>query len=206
VVIEFDGQADPIHAVNAGQAAAGEQPANPADVLNEQFAALNKNIDSAVVIQGGKVQTLQSQMSDPSPLWQIIANSYCAGFGIPFTELYGQRTGILAGDQDKASWNKSCKARQLFECTPMLYEFLLRMMAMGQISNATNFRIEWPDLSAASDKDKLENGKSLMEINKSAPAAGQSAPFDENEVRVACGYAKKTDFPTNEGGDVSQIP
>ena len=87
----------------------------------------------------------------------------------------------------------------------MLYEFIERMMYIGQISTVSAFNVEWPDLLSSSDKEKLENGKALMEMNAKAPSAGQSAPFDENEIRVACGYAKKTDFPVNERGDDSEV-
>lgn len=205
IVVEFDANADVPTAVRNG-ATGEEEPINVGDELNEQMKLLNSNSDAAIALQGGKVTTLQSQMSDPEPSWLINANSFSASVQIPFTILFGQQTGRLASDEDKKDFAKTAKARQFYTLTPMLYEFITRMMAIGQISTTAAFNIEWPDLLSASDKEKLENGKALMDMNKSAPAAGQSAPFDENEVRVACGYAKKTDFPVVEGSDDAQVP
>lgn len=204
--IEFDKEADVPQAVRSGSDD-GEQE-SVRDAFNERITALNTSIDSALVTQGAKVQTLQSQMSDPESPWQIAANSFAASVQIPFTILFGQMTGRLASDEDKKDFAKRAKSRQLLVLTPMLYEFITRMMYIGQISTVSNFVIEWPDLLASSDTEKLDNGLKLANMNKVGADAGMGLLYDENEIRAASGYDAKESYEMPERLDEkeSMIP
>lgn len=188
--IEFDPDASVEDAVRNG----GGEGEGVADILNDQVNALNRNIDAAMVTQGAKVQSLQSQMSDPEPSWAIAANTFAASVQLPFTILFGQQTGRLASDQDQKDYAARCKSRQVMELTPMLYEFIRRMMAIGMLPTVTKFGIEWPDLNAMSDQQKLDNAAKLATINKECAAAGLTPAFEENELRVAAGYEKRDDY------------
>lgn len=204
--VEFDANADVPQAVKNGAAGDSNADGSVRDILKDQVKALNSNIDSALVTQGAKIQTLQSQMSDPDSPWQISANSFAASIQRSFTGLYGQMTGRLASDEDRKSDAKGAQSRQKFTLTPMIYEFITKMMYIGQISTVASFGVEWHDLLATSDKEKFENGKAMTVINKDMVSSGQPAVFDGNEVRVMCGYAKVDEFPVSEGGDGSQVP
>lgn len=157
------------------------------EVHEEQTQALNRNTDASIVLQGGKANTLQTTVSDPTGAWTLAANLFAASVQVPFTVLFGQQTGRLASDEDKADMVARCKSRQINELTPMLEQFVKRMQAAGLV-DAGEFEIEWPPLDAPGDVEKLGQAKSMSEVNKLAFEGGQTPIFNPDEVRKAAGY------------------
>jgi hypothetical protein len=194
LAFEFDANA-PLNTIDAQ---GNETSAKPA--LEEQARRLNSNIDAAAVLQGGKVNALQTTMPDPTKPFEVAACMFAASVRIPFTVLFGQQTGRLASDEDKADFQARCKSRQTNELTPMLEQLVRRLQACG-IVEAGDFIVEWPDLAAPSDADKLEHAKGMAEANKQAPGQGGDPIFTVNEIRQAAGYKPHAALPVGEGGD-----
>ncbi len=168
----------------------------------EQARNLNRNIDAAIVMQGGKASTPQTSVADPSKPFEVAACMFAASVRIPFTILFGQQTGRLASDEDQADFTKRCKSRQANELTPMLEEFIKRMQACGAIAPG-EFIVEWPDLSAPTDEQKLGHAEKMANINAAvARTPGMTeAPFDADEIRQAAGYTGRAAVDLGEGGD-----
>ena len=199
--IEFDKDSDVPQAVRNGSDTAD---VSVKEGMNSNVKALNSNIDAAIITQGAKVQTLQSQMSDPESPWTINANVFAASVQIPFTILMGQQTGRLASDQDQKEMANRAKARQLGELTPMLYGFVTKLMLIGVIPTVARFGIEWDDLLSASDTEKLDKSLKMAQINKECVASGIPAAFDANEIRVTAGFEKLSEFPVIESAPDDQ--
>ena len=175
----------------------------PVDVrqLHEDRArALNRSIDAAAVVKGGDVSTLQTSIADPSKPFEVAACMFASSVRLPFTILFGQQTGRLASGEDKADFQARCKSRQANELTPMLEQFVRRMQACG-IIEAGEWVIEWPDIAAPSDQQKLEHAKAMADVNRTAPGAGGEASFTADEIRRAAGYEPMEALPMGEGGD-----
>ena len=153
----------------------------------EQARALNRNQDSSIVMQGGTAQTLQTSTHDPEPSFMVAANLFAASVRIPFVILFGQQTGRLASDEDKADFAARAKSRQANELTPMLEQFVRRMQAAG-IIEPDEFEIEWPPLDAPGDKDKLEILKGMTAAMREAFSSGVQGLFELDELRQAAGY------------------
>jgi hypothetical protein len=184
VVFEYDPQSQP----QAIKAADGSTTKSVREVHSEQTRELNRNQDSAIVLQGGKANTLQTTISDPTGPFETAANVFACSVEIPFTILFGQQTGRLASDQDQRDFTSRCKGRQQFELTPMLEEFVTRMQECGVI-DAGEFEIEWPDLGAPTDEQRLTNAKTMADVAKVCFDAGMTLPpFKEQEIRKAAGY------------------
>jgi len=160
---------------------------NLQEKVEEQVRRLNRNIDASIVTAGAKAGTLQTTVSDPTGAFQLAANLFAASVQIPFTVLFGQQTGRLASDEDKADMVARCKSRQINELTPMLEEFVRRMQAAGLIAEG-EFEIEWPPLDAPGDKERLELVDKMAGINLKAFQAGDQPVFNTNEQRKAAGY------------------
>ncbi|WP_343633744.1 phage portal protein [Roseateles sp.] len=161
------------------------------EVHEEQTRKLNRSQDSAIVIQGGKADTLQTQVANLGPQFEIAANLFSASVGIPFTILFGQQTGRLASDEDQKEMNARAAARQRNELTPMLTEFVRRMQDCNVIE-AGEFEIEWPDLGAPTDEQKIDKAAKMAVMNKTTFDGGGTTPiFDENEIRKAAGYEER---------------
>ena len=157
------------------------------DAIEGQVRALNSNIDKSIVLGGADVSTLQTQQHDPTGAFQLAANLFSSSVQIPFTVLFGQQTGRLASDEDKADMLARAKGRQVGELTPMLDQFVRRMQAIGAFETF-EFEIEWPDLGAPTDAEKLDRALKMAQANQAAQQAGHMPYFEPNEVRKAAGY------------------
>lgn len=200
VVLKFDANSSP------GQIAADPGGAVPTAAaikaaIEDKMQALNRNIDSSLVLQGGEASTLQTTVSDPQPSFEVAANIFAASVQIPYTILFGQQTGRLASDEDKADMIARCRSRQCNELTPMLEQFVRRMQAAGLV-DAGEFEIEWPPLDAPGDDAKYANLAKLTGAMQQAFAAGLSEPiFDANELRAVAGFEPRADDGMPTEGD-----
>lgn len=202
VTVEFDANASP-QALAATPGQTAPTGSAIAEALNDKVKALNRNIDSALLLQGGKAGTLQTSQISPGPSFEVAANIFAAAVRIPYTILFGQQTGRLASDEDQADFNARAKSRQANELTPMIEEFVTRMQAAGVIEDG-EFEVEWPDLSAPSDSEKLDNAAKMAQIAKTAAEAGITQPvFDANEIRGAADYEERADDGMPEEGDLT---
>jgi hypothetical protein len=196
IVIEFDAQAAPQVITQNPDGSTSTKTVR--EVIESQTQALNRNQDASMVLQGGKATTLQTQPADLSPQFQIAANLFSASVGMPFTILFGQQTGRLASDEDQKEMNARAAARQLDVLTPMLTEFVTRMQACG-VFEAGEFEIEWPDLGAPTDEQRIDRAAKMATANKTAFDGGSAEPiFDLNEIRKAAGYEEREDGQGDE--------
>lgn len=191
LTIQYDKDAQP-SVINADGSTGSVKQAH-----EDQARNLNRNMDATIVTQGATAGVLQTHTSDPTGAFQLAANLFSASVQIPFTVLFGQQTGRLASDQDKADMNARCKSRQANELTPMLEEFVRRMQAAG-IIEAGEFEVEWPAIDAPGDVEKLANVKAMTAAMGEAFKAGVQDLFDVNEIRAVAGYEPivAVDMPT----------
>lgn len=179
----------------------GDPATSVKEAHEAQAKALNRNQDASIVMQGGEATTLQTVTSDPKGAWEVAANAFAASVRIPFTILYGQQTGRLASDEDKADFAARCLDRQTNELTPMLEEFVRRMQAAG-IFPAGAFEIEWPTLNAPSDEDKFTLLGKATAAAQQAFQAGLTEPLlDANELRKIAGFEPRADDGMPTEGD-----
>ena len=189
IVVKFDAQASPQVLTHNPDGSTSTKSVR--QVIEDQTKALNRNQDASMVLQGGEATTLQTQVADLSPQFEIAANLFAASVGMPFTTLFGQQTGRLASDEDQKEMNARAAARQLNVLTPMLTEFVTRMQDCG-VFEAGEFEIEWPPLGAPTEEQKLGHAKTMAETNKIAFDGGATDPlYDANEIRKAAGYERR---------------
>jgi len=167
----------------------------------EQARSLNRNQDASIVMQGGTASTLQTTTHDPKPSFEVAANLFAASVRLPFSILFGQQTGRLASDEDKADYAARAKARQQNELTPMLEQFVRRMQAAG-IIEAGEFEVEWPDVAAPSEDEKVKRLKDYTTAMREAFGAGIQGLFDADELRRVVGFEplQPVDMPTEGVG------
>lgn len=171
------------------------------EVVAESVDKLNRNIDAALVTQGAEANTLQTIVGDLGPQFEICANLFAASVQIPFTILFGQQTGRLASDEDKADFASRCGSRQTNELTPMLEEFVRRMQACG-IFEAGEFEIEWAPVDAPDDDSKATLLGKYTAAMQQAFNAGLTEPiFDANELRRVVGFEEREDDGMPQEGD-----
>ena len=160
---------------------------DPKTAIEDSVRRLNSSIDSTVITSGAKVGVLQTHTSDPTGAFQLAANLFSSSFQIPFTVLFGQQTGRLASDQDQKDFAARAMSRQQNELTPLITECVQILQMVGIIIPG-EFEIEWPDLMAPGDKEKLENLKAMTTAMREAFGAGVPSLFTVEQLLQAAGY------------------
>lgn len=172
-----------------------------ADLLNDDIAALNEGIDAAMFTMGADVQVLSVAPADPEPSWRTSANHFAASLMLPFTILFGQQTGRLASDEDKADYAMRGKQRRENWLDWIISVFIDRMIAFGIVDKAPakGYYVKWDDLLAPSDADRADLLSKLGTANKSFFDAGQGALLSVDEARALAGMepikAVEVDIP-----------
>ena len=183
VVFEYDPQSTP-----QAIAATDSSPAQSVREAHEdQTRRLNRNQDASIVMQGGNATTLQTTIADPTGSFNLAANLFAASVQMPMTILFGAQTGRLASDEDRADMIARCKSRQKNDLTPMLTELVTRLQAAGVLP-AGEFEVEWPDMAAPSDEERLKNADTMASFNQKAFQGGMTGIFAIDEIRAAAGY------------------
>ena len=173
---------------------------NLGDALNDKIKRMNSGTDSALVMQAGQASVLSVAPADPSPTWTVTANEFAASIQIPFTILFGQQTGRLASDEDKADWAKRCNGRRFGFMSSFVKAVIERMWTVGVIEapSSGEVTLAWSDLLAPSEKEKIANMQALADVAQKTQQAYGTPAIEQNEIRAAGELEPfKTEEPPN---------
>ena len=198
VVVNFSPDADLSGAVKAGSGDESQE-ISVKQALNDQLKRLNRNQDAGMVTQGATVDTLRVDHVDPKPSWEVAASEFAAAVSLPMTVIFGQQTGRLASDEDVKAVNMLADERQENEISPRLLDLVSTLQTVGLLP-AGEYVVEWPDIDAPSDDDKLDRAAKMVTIAKDAMAAGMSGVFSAQQVQEAAGFEPE-ELPTATEGD-----
>lgn len=151
--------------------------------FNETIEAVNRGQDVGVFTQGGKVNTLTSNVSDPRPTYEINLQSISSALDIPARVLAMMQVGERASTEDRAQFNERCEARRESELNYDIEQFIRHLMRVGVIGNTAEFITVWDSLTEPKTIDKLSNAKLMAEIESVSPGI-----FTSDEIRDAAGY------------------
>lgn len=161
---------------------------------SEDREALEKEIDDFIskyrkkfVAKGLEFQYPNIKMDNPKEPYQNSLNNIAAGSLIPGAFLTGQQTGIRAADKDSEMLLTMVQSRRTNFLTEMVKNVLDHLIKHGILPKA-KYSIEWDDLLAKSENDKLDLGKKMADTNEKLFRAGMSPAFTEEEIREASGY------------------
>lgn len=167
------------------------------DTKKEEFAQSDHDFDSGFssskLLGGMKVSQLQNMMSDPEQPFSINMQMICSILGISTTEFIGHLTGERASSENSKGWNNKCEGiRENIINPDMIIAFIRHIDKLGGWANSPDYdalEIEWPDLNAPSQSEKLDTMKKKYEIAKLAREAMEDNPFpDVNENRIDAGF------------------
>lgn len=181
--ISFDAQTDMAAIAKMAKEAGYE---NLGEAMNDKMMKLNRGTDSALVTQSGTTSVLSVAAADPAPSWTVTANEFSSSIQCPFTILFGQQTGRLASDEDKADWAKRCNGRRWGFQTAVVQMLLERFWNLGVIDSPASGEVTlaWSDLLAPSEKEKIANMQAMAAVAKDTQQAFGTPAIDENEVRT----------------------
>ncbi len=130
------------------------------DDLMRRIDEYEHNLRRILMTEGIDMQTLQTQVSDPSNHLDIQVQLISAATGIPKRILTGTERGELASTQDTEHWYSMIDARRGEMIEPnIIYPFVRIMQSQGILPKTEDYSVRWQDLYATSDKDKADVGK-----------------------------------------------
>lgn len=156
--------------------------------FNEQYDDFAHNRHRrAMWTPGMEATTLDSSLANPKEFFMNALYDVAASTKIPATILIGQQTGRLASGEDSKHFLSTVKSRQTNFMNMMIGDHIDWMIKFG-ILPSSKYEIEWDDLLASSDSEKLDNSEKMGKVNKSQFDSGQGTVFTSDEIREAAGF------------------
>lgn len=138
-------------------------------------------------------------LPNPKETYQVSLNNVSGGSGLPQAWITGQITGVLAGNKDFNKIMMDANSRRINFLNEGISMFIDWFMLYGVIGQAT-YEIEWDDLLAASDEDKIKLAGEMAKTNRENFLAGQGAIYSEEEIRGAAGFSDGEEFDLPDEG------
>lgn len=168
----------------------GASAKNNADLL-EKFS---DNMDDfmqnrsrrSIWTPGMEANTLESNLTNPKEFFMNSLNDVAAGSKIPATILIGQQTGRLASNEDSRHFLSNVQSRRLNFMTTMTRDNIDWCIKFG-ILPASEYEVEWDDLLARSDEEKLKNANAMADTNQKQFLSGQGTVFSVEAIQEAAG-------------------
>ena len=143
---------------------------------------------------GMEATVLESHLINPKEFFSNALNDVAASVPIPATVLIGQQTGRLASDEDARVFLSSVQSRRNNFMSSLVTDVLDWFIANGILQTA-EYTVEWDDLLALSDKDRLDNVDKMAGANEKQFKSGGQPIFSAEEIREASGFEFKTEPP-----------
>jgi len=164
------------------------QPQDAA-ALEEEIQKYVHNLERYMKLQGLDVKSLAPAVADPTQHGELQLKMISIATGIPKRILEGSERGELSSSQDTEAWDDQCDGRRKTFVEPCILRPVIdKLNAFGILKvPAGGYDIEWPDLSAPSDKDKAETGRIRSEgLSKylSSPDAQLSMPLEQYLLEI----------------------
>lgn len=112
-------------------------------------------------VQGVDIQSLAPNVADPKNHVDVQLKMISIATGIPKRILEGSERGELASSQDTEAWDDQMDGRRKDHNEPNILRPLIDKLGEAGALNVPEqgYQIEWPDLSAPSDKELAETGR-----------------------------------------------
>jgi hypothetical protein len=176
------------------------------DKFNDKFDEFSRDrTRRALWTPGMDATTLDSSnLASPKEHFFNALYDVSASSMIPTTTLIGQQTGRLASDQDSRSLLSGINSRNNNYVTDMISSHLDWLIKYGILPFA-EYTIEWEDLLALSDNEKLENALKMADTNAKQADSGKKAPFMSEEIREAAGFIPEEELEIETDGELSAL-
>ena len=141
--------------------------------LKAEFEKYSSGLQRYLAIQGVHANQLSPNIADPKGHLEVQMQAIALTLGIPFRILLGSEEGKLASTQDKRTWSERIMKRRACYATPWLLRSLVdRLILVGILPEVEQYYTDWPDRSAASDKDIADVAARRVEAMKNYVAGG----------------------------------
>lgn len=170
-------------------------------VYNNATRAFNSGSDVAMITQGASVSAMTAVVPDVGTPFETTVSSISAGIDMPTRILIGNQSGERSSTEDRAQWNARCQSRRVSELSFEIMRLVMQLQKLKAIPANETFSVQWDDLTAPTESDRVANAGALATVNKTQTDAGGLLVFPDREVREAAGYE-----PLKAAGQQPSLP
>lgn len=150
-----------------------------------------------IALTGMSAKSLETQIEDPTPSFEIQIKAMCVILGVPFRVFMGIEEGVVSGDQATNAWDSRLRSRQERYISPMIINPVIqRLIDYGVLpptKEPQGWTIEWPDITVPGEKEKAEVAAKRTEALAKYVAGGVDILIPPLEyLTYVCGYEEKT--------------
>jgi hypothetical protein len=167
--------------------------------MNTQLDDFAKGLDKALVLQNMDLEVPNIVLPSPEHFRNGPLEGFAASVGIPIKVLVGTQTGERSSTEDAREWAQTCMARRKDLTHPVLYAFVSKLESFGLLQEKDWF-VEQPDLTEATQAQKVINASTLSDINHKA---GETV-FTIDELREAAGKQPMTQEQKREAQEADK--
>lgn len=180
--------------------------------FNEQYNDFVRNrFTRGMWTPGLKPNVIDASLPPPKDFFDAALNDVAAASKIPATILIGQQTGRLASDEDSKSFLAGINSRRENFVTEIIQR-TIDWFIVNRILPASKYEIEWTDLLANSDQDRLNLASKMSTVNRDQFLSGGESPFTSREIRETAGFSVEVEPEfvdpelDEENDDVEPLP
>ena len=174
------------------------QPSNEElEAMDDAIKDFAEHLDKHLMVSNMKPNTLSANVMDPEQPFNVALNSYSASIGIASKIIIGTQTGRLAADEDGKFTLSGQQSRRENWCTIMV-ENVVDWLIEHSVVPKMRYYVEWDDLLAPSDSDKLTLAEKMAKVNKESVATSSEAIFTDDEIRQIAGWEPKEELGIEE--------
>lgn len=178
--------------------------ASPEDIKDKYGEVIKKWVsgyDENLLTQGAQMTPLSIVLEKPKEFFDVALYSAASSLDIPVTVWIGQLTGKLASDEDSSVWAKSGQSRREFFLNPNIRRTVKYLMGFNLLTAPPlgNFFVTWDSLLEPTQKEKLDNAKTMSETNRNQLGTGEPVPYTAQQIAEMGGQEYVNDLDIDLG-------
>jgi uncharacterized protein len=146
------------------------------------------------------------KLDSPKDFADVCKMNIAAGSMIPAKLIFGNQSGVKAGDQDGDQFMTLLNSRRENFASEVIESVVEWAVKWNVIAPPSKLEIEWEDLLTLSDLDKLELSKLMADTNQSQFRAGGEHVFSPEQIAEIAGYElEKIELPSEDLPDDEEL-
>lgn len=168
----------------------GQEPSDEElDALTEVITDMNTSFDSVPYFGGMELVPLDTTLGNPEHFKNTALEDVAAGAKWSAKGLIGAQTGVLAGSEDSSGDKQTAQSRRENYLTYQIMDWLEWLQVHTDFPAADRI-IEWSDLLAPGDAEKLANANIMADVNYKTWQATGDTVYTGDEIRELTGWER----------------
>ena len=172
-----------INIPDVNKAPVGDAKETLKDELDDFLAKYQKKF----ITQGMEFTFPDVSLDNPKEFADNSKNNIAAGSGIATAIIFGQQMGVRASDKDFDLLLLVVQSRRENHCDEILTNEIDWLIEHGVLPRE-EYEIEWEDITAATDEEKIKLASEMMGVNEKATRGQLPPAFEIDEIREKAGF------------------